>query len=111
MSTAKMLPWLANTSGIELERAEQLWQTASGYATNVTGESESTRYLTLAHEHMIALVENEMLTSNVMQEAPWLMIQAHVSVAPMIVADIFAQATALMRQAICRWTEKKHSAA
>lgn len=111
MSTAKMLPWLSNTSGIELERAEQLWQTASDFAATRTGERESTRHLALAHEHMVALVEIELLTANPVQEAPWLMIQAHVSVAPMIMADIFAQASVLTRQIISRWIEKKHSVA
>jgi len=111
MSTAKMLPWLASTSGIELERAEHLWQTASDFAATRVGERESARYMALAHEHMVSLVELELLTPNPVQEAPWLMIQAHVSVAPMIMADVFAQATGLTRQIISRLTEKKPSVA
>ena len=110
MNTPKMLPWLAGTAGIDLERAEQLWHLASDYAESVTGESESSRYLSIAHEQMIALVEKEVLAANPIQDAPWLMIQAHLSVAPMIVADTFAQATVATRQAIGRWTEKHHSA-
>ena len=111
MSTAKMLPWLSNTSGIELERADQLWQTACDFASTRTGERESTRYVALCHEHMVALVEIELLSTNPVQEAPWLMIQAHVSVAPMIVADVFAQAATLAKQCIARLTEKKTSVA
>jgi hypothetical protein len=111
MSNAKMLPWLASTAGIELERAEQLWQTASDHATSVTGESESARYLSIAHEQMITLVEKEVLDANPVEDAPWLMIQAHLSVAPMILADVFAQAALITRQLIARVTDKKHSAA
>lgn len=111
MSNAKMLPWLASTAGIELERAEQLWQTASDHATSITGESESGRYLSIAHEQMVALVEEEVLSANPVEDAPWLMIQAHLSVAPMILADVFAQAALITRQAIARVTDKKHSAA
>ncbi|CAG4884890.1 protein of unknown function [Georgfuchsia toluolica] len=111
MNTPKMLPWLAGTAGIDLERAEQLWQLASDYAESVTGESESSRYLSIAHEQMIALVEKEVLAESPIQDAPWLMIQAHLSVAPMIVADTFAQAAVATRQAIGRWTEKHQSAA
>jgi hypothetical protein len=109
MSNPKMLPFLASAAGIELERAEQLWQSASDYAASLTGESESSRYLALTHEHMVALVEQEVLATNPVENAPWLMIQAHISVAPMIVADIFAQAAALTRQTISRWAEKKTS--
>ena len=112
MNAPKMLPWLASTAGIELERVEQLWQSASDYAAGITGESESARYLCIAHEHMVALVEKEIFDTNRVEDAPWLMIQAHLSVAPMIVADTFVQAAAATRQAIGRWTEKKkHSIA
>lgn len=110
MTTPKMLPWLAGTAGIELERAEHLWQLASDYAETLTGETESGRYLALAHEHMVALVEKEVLSTHPIEDAPWLMIQAHLSVAPMIMADVFAQATAITRQAVTRWTEKHHTA-
>lgn len=109
MSTPKMLPWLVSTSGIPLERAEQLWQSAVEYASSITGESESTRFLNLAHEHMVALVEKEVLDSHPVTDAPWLMIQAHLSVAPMIVADLFTQATVATRQAISRLTTKQHT--
>ena len=102
MNSPKMLPWLANTAGIELERAEELWQQATEYAVRLTGEAESKRYLRAAHEHMMLLVENEVLASKPVQDAPWLMIQAHLSVAPMIVADIFAQAAASTRQLLNR---------
>ena len=111
MSTAKMLPWLASTAGIELERAEYLWQTASDYAEGITGETESARYLGIAHEQMVALVEKEVLAANPVEDAPWLMIQAHLSVAPMILADVFAQAAVVTRQALGRWTDKYHTAA
>lgn len=111
MSTPKMLPWLASTAGIELERVEQLWQRASDYAESITGEAGSARYLSIAHEQMVALVEKEVLASNPIQDAPWLMIHAHLSVMPMIVADTFAQAATATRQALGRLTEKHHSAA
>ncbi|MFY9326741.1 MAG: hypothetical protein WAO76_01765 [Georgfuchsia sp.] len=111
MNTPKMLPWLAGTAGIDLERAEQLWQSASDYAESITGESDSAHYLSIAHEHMVALVEKEVLDVNSIQDAPWLLIQAHLSVAPMIVADTFAQAAASASQAIGRWKQKHHIAA
>lgn len=106
MNTPKMLPWLANTSGIELERAEQLWNSATSYAQSLTGETDSAKFLALAHEHMVTLVENELLSKNPVENAPWLMIQAHISVAPLIVADTFAQAATATRQALHRWSEK-----
>lgn len=102
MSTPKMLPWLAGTSGIPLERAEELWQSASEYAAKITGESESARFLSLAHEHMVGQVEREMLASRPVADAPWLMIQAHLSVAPMILADLFAQASVATRHVLNR---------
>lgn len=108
MNTPKMLPWLAGTAGIELERAEQLWQSASDHAVSMTGESDSARYLSVAHEQMVALVEKEIFASNSLEDAPWLMIQAHLSVAPMIIADTFVQAATAARQAIDRWSEQGH---
>lgn len=108
MSTPKMLPWLASTSGITLERAEQLWQSAVDYASATTGESESARFLGLAREHMVALVEKEVLDSHPIEDAPWLMIQAHVSVAPMIVADLFTQASMATRQALGRLSARNN---
>ena len=87
MNTAKTLPWLANTAGIQLDRATQLWSTASDSAQRVTGESQSARYLSLAHDEMVSLVEQEVLATNPVEEAPWLMIQAHLSVMPMIAAN------------------------
>lgn len=107
MSTPKMLPWLASTVGIDLERAEQLWQKASDHAESVTGETEGGHYLAIAHEEMVMLVEEEILARHSVEDAPWLMIQAHLGVAPMIVADTVAQATAVARQALDRLTEKK----
>ena len=111
MNTPKMLPWLAGTAGIELERAEQLWQLASDYAEGITGESDSARYLSLAHGQMVALVEKEVFATNSIEDAPWLMIQAHLSVVPMILADTFVHAAAVTRQAIDRWSENGHSIA
>lgn len=108
MNAPKMLPWLASTAGIELERAEQLWQSASDYAASITGECDSARHLGIAHEQMIALVEAEILDAHPIEEAPWLMIQANLSVAPMILADVFAQAAAAARQAIGRCKENNH---
>ena len=106
MSTPKMLPWLAGTSGIPLERAEALWQSAIDYAASITGESESARFLSLAREHMVALVEKEMLVSRPIADAPWLMIQAHVSVAPMLLADLFEQASVATRNLLSRFTSR-----
>ena len=109
MNTPKMLPFLANTAGIELERAEYLWHTASDYAQSITGETESARYLGIAHEQMVALVEKEVLATNPVEDAPWLMIQAHLSVAPMIVADLFAQAALTTRQFLNRTKAKSET--
>ncbi len=109
MNTPKMLPFLANTAGIELERVEALWLEASDHAHSITGESESARYLGIAHEQMIALVEQEVLAANSLADAPWLMIQAHLSVIPMVIADIFAQAVVTTRQLIHRCKAKTES--
>lgn len=111
MNTPKTLPWLASTAGIELERAEQLWQAASDHAEAITGESESTRHLSIARERMIELVEKEILATHPIEDAPWLMIQAHLSVAPMIVADTFAHAASATRHALNRLSEKHHTTA
>ena len=109
MNTPKMLPFLANTAGFELERAETLWHTASDYAKDVTGESDTARFLAVAHEQMITLVEKEILATNPVEDAPWLMIQAHLSVAPMIIADIFAQASVMTRQFLNRSKAKSET--
>jgi hypothetical protein len=111
MKTPKMLPWLANTAGIELERAEHLWHLAAASAEKITGESESARCLSIAREQMVSLVEKELLASNPVEDTPWLMIQAHVSVAPMIIADLFAQATATTRQFLNRTSAKNKAVA
>ena len=111
MYTPKMLPFLASTAGIELERAEALWQQASDYAAKVAGESENAHYLGLAHEQMVALVEKEVLAANPVSDAPWLMIQAHVSVAPMLVADLFTEASHASRQLLNRWKTGSHTTA
>lgn len=111
MNTPRMLPFLANTAGIELERAEYLWQTASDYAKDVTGETDSGRFLAVAHEQMVTLVEKEVLATNPVEDAPWLMIQAHLSVAPMIVADLFAQAAVTTRQFLNRTKAKSETVA
>ena len=111
MSTPKTLPWLANTAGIELERAEHLWHLASTSAANITGESESAHHLSIAREKMVALVEKELLAANPVEDTPWLMIQAHVSVAPMFIADLFAQAAITTRQFLNRTKGKGKAAA
>src|SRR5437899_1906039 len=71
MNTPRMLPFLANTAGIGLERAETLWHTASDHAQSVTGETDSARFLSIAHEQMVALVEKEVLSVNPVEDAPW----------------------------------------
>lgn len=109
MNTAKTLPWLANTAGIRLDRAAQLWNTASDSARNLTGESQSARYLSLAHDELVSLVEQEVLATSPVGETPWLMIQAHLSVIPMVIADIFAQAVVTTRQLIHRCKAKTES--
>lgn len=91
MDTPKMLRWLASTAGFTLERVEQLWQSASAYAARITKENESRCHLSHAHERMVTLVEQEILATNPVEEAPWLMILAHLSVAPMIIANNFAR--------------------
>ncbi len=92
MNTAKTLPWLANTAGIRLDRAAQLWNTASDSARNLTGESQSARYLSLAHDELVSLVEQEVLATSPVGETPWLMIQAHLSVLPVIAANNISHA-------------------
>ena len=111
MNTPRMLPFLASTAGIELERAMYLWHTASDYAKDVTGETDSARFLAVAHEQMVTLVEKEVLATNPVEDAPWLMIQAHLSIAPMIVADIFAQAAVTTRQFLNRSKAKSETVA
>src|SRR4051794_21642545 len=87
MNTHKTLPWLANTAGIKLDRAEQLWNTASESAQQLTGNSHSARYLSAAHDNMVSLIENEVLSTKPVEDTPWLMIQAHLSVVPLIVSN------------------------
>lgn len=106
MNTPKMLPWLANTAGISLERAEQLWNSASDSAQRLTGETQSARYLSLAHNQIVSLVEKEVLAANPVEDTPWLMIQAHLSVMPMIVDNSISHAIAAARDGLCRSIER-----
>ena len=110
MTTQRTLSFLATTAGIEIARAEQLWQLASDHAAGVTGESGSVRHLSLAREQMITLVEQEVLIGQSLEDAPWLMIQAHVSVLPLIVADIFVQAVRVTSQLVSRCKSKSQAA-
>ena len=98
MNSPKTLSWLSTTAGIPLDRATQLWTSASDSAKRITGESESSRHLGIAQEHMVSLVENEVLSANPVAEAPWLMIQAHLSVLPLLVGTTFARAGSAFRQ-------------
>ena len=102
MNSPKTLPWLSATAGIPLDRATQLWTLASDSASKITGESESARYLGMAQNQMIALVEKELLNANPISDAPWLMIQAHLSVLPLVLANTFVQGAAALRYALCR---------
>ena len=102
MNSPKMLPWLANTAGIPLTRAEQLWMSASDSAQQVTGEAQSSRHLGIAHEQMVALVEQEVLRARPIEAAPWLMILAHLSVLPLVVANTLARAATALGAALCR---------
>ena len=104
MDTRKTLPWLANTAGIQLDRAEQLWNMASESAQQITGESDSARYFSAAHDNLVSLVENEVLSTKPVEDTPWLMIQAHLGVLPLIVSNNVSLATLAARDALCRST-------
>ena len=102
MNSPKTLHWLASTAGIPLTRAEQLWISASDSAQQVTGEAESARHLGIAHEQMVALVEKEVLGAQPVEATPWLMIQAHLSVLPLVVANTLARAATALGSALGR---------
>ena len=102
MNSPKTLHWLANTAGIPLTRAEQLWMSASDSAQQVTGEAESSRHLGIAHEQMVALVEKEVLGTQSVEATPWLMILAHLSVLPLVVANTLARVATALGAALCR---------
>jgi hypothetical protein len=102
MNTPKMLPWLANTAGMKLGRAEQLWNSATDSAQHVTGESTSARYLSIAHDQFVIMVEKEILASNPVADTPWLMIQANISLMPMIVFNGISHALKTVQRTLCR---------
>ena len=102
MNTSKTLPWLASTAGIKLDRANQLWNSASDSARRVTGESQSARYLSLAHDRLVSLVEREVLAANPVEDTPWLMIQAHLSVIPVIALNSISHALGKVRSSLCK---------
>ncbi len=99
MSTAKMLPWLARTAGMRIDRAAQLWQSASAYARRVTGKTTGLRFIGSANGQMALLVEQEVLAANPVEHTPWLAILAHISVAPLIVTNTAAHIYAEVRYA------------
>lgn len=109
MKTARTLSFLANVAGIDIARAEQLRQLASDRAASISGETSSARYLSITHEQMIELVEHEVLSGHSLEDAPWLMIQAHVGVLPLIVADTFVQAAKTTTQLVNRCMAKSES--
>jgi hypothetical protein len=105
MNTLKMLPWLASTAGVGIERAAQLWQSATARARCVTGDKTGHRFFSFAHRRLVVLVEKEVLATHPIEQVPWLMIQAHLSVAPMIVANSVTQFVAGVRERLQRWSK------
>ncbi|MFA7268271.1 MAG: hypothetical protein WC073_02880 [Sterolibacterium sp.] len=91
MKSPKLLPWLANTSGLSQVRVEQLWQDASQYAANVSGEVGTSDYWSTAHQQLISLVEEEALARQPVESAPWLMAATHISMVLLVVADVLPQ--------------------
>ena len=50
----KMLPWLAKSAGVPIERAEELWADAIRYATSETGWVETPEYWKVAVDRLLA---------------------------------------------------------
>jgi hypothetical protein len=55
----KILPWLANKSGVPLKRAEAHWATALRYATRKSEVVESPEYWKLAVGRLVDLIATE----------------------------------------------------
>jgi len=59
MKAPKILPWVANKTGIREELALKLWRRAAGEAEAMTGCNDSSDYYRLAVERFIDLAEAE----------------------------------------------------
>ena len=92
MKSPKLLPWLANSSGLQLARVEQLWQDASQHAEHVTGEVGTQRYWSTAHHELINKVDAEALAHQTSAEsAPGLMLATHISMGLLAAADVLSR--------------------
>lgn len=85
--TPKLLPWLAKSAGIPLDRAEELWADAIRYATLKTGWVETPEYWKVAHDRLLKLVEAEALACHPPEVTPWVMINARLGSLPLIAAN------------------------
>lgn len=59
MKAPKILPWVAKKAGISEELALKLWRRAVSEAEFLTGESEGSRFWSLAAERFQAIVDDE----------------------------------------------------
>ena len=57
----KILPWLAHKAGIPLSRAEVLWHAARCHAEELTGETDTPAYWSVAMDRLHALIAAECL--------------------------------------------------
>lgn len=85
--TLKMLPWLAKSAGVPIERAEELWADSIRYATAETGWVETPEYWKVANERLIELLETEALTCHAPAITPWVMLNMRIGALPMIAAN------------------------
>ncbi|MCB1932921.1 hypothetical protein [Accumulibacter sp.] len=59
MKAPKLLPWIANKTGISEDLALKLWRRSAGEAAEMTGCCDSSDYYRLAVERFIDLAEAE----------------------------------------------------
>lgn len=97
MKSPKLLPWLANTSGLSLTRVEELWQDASQHAERVTGEVATHRYWSAAHQKLINLVDAEAFAQAPAESASGLMLATHISMGLLVATDALSQLSRYMR--------------
>lgn len=90
--TPKLLPWLAKSAGVSIERAEELWADSIRYATAETGWVETPEYWKVANERLIELLETEAMTCHPPAITPWVTFNMRIGALPLIAANGIAKA-------------------
>lgn len=87
----KMLPWLARSAGLPIERVEALWEEAKRHAAKKTGSIDTSAYFAAAQNRLLQSVQNEAVRFHPPQMTPWILINTRLGALPLVAANGFAK--------------------